>query len=259
MLSDAVDDSTLKKTTAAQSKPVVQTTPNATQTAAVVATPQVAATIPVAVSTPAVTSNTNTAITPPAGQKGIIKSTQHSDDSGTDVTFVDFTNDVNDTIRIFIPAVQTANSDNTLGQQNATPVSANSGTISTNATPESGSANNPFYKSSTPANNVLPANVATRQDCAKMATDADLDKVRKKMIKETEASEMVIAAKRSLDGKCVTTAQIKTMGSLFTSDEARYNFYEAMYNFTYDYGNYPSLETELIDAYYKKRFNSLLR
>ncbi len=98
-----------------------------------------------------------------------------------------------------------------------------------------------------------------KNDCVRMATELDLEKIKKKMVVESDATEMILDAKKILKGKCVTTAEVKNLGGLFLSDDGRYNFYEAMYRYTFDYGNYSSLESQLIDTYYKRRFEAMLR
>ena len=65
--------------------------------------------------------------------------------------------------------------------------------------------------------------------------------------------------KKSLKNKCITTAQVKDLGNLFLNDDNRYGFYEAVYPFVYDFGNFTSLQNTLIDPYYKSRFKTLLR
>jgi hypothetical protein len=70
---------------------------------------------------------------------------------------------------------------------------------------------------------------------------------------------MIQYALKYLSQKCITTEQVKELGRLFSSDDGRYNLYDALYTHTYDYGNYSSLASQIIDPYYKKRFAALLR
>ncbi|WP_153797294.1 DUF4476 domain-containing protein [Foetidibacter luteolus] len=96
-------------------------------------------------------------------------------------------------------------------------------------------------------------------DCKKMATDEDLEKWKKKMVSASSDDEMVKVARKLMSGKCVSTSQVKALSGLFLSDEGRYHFFDAAYPFTYDFGQYATLESQLIDSYYKKRFKAILR
>jgi hypothetical protein len=96
-------------------------------------------------------------------------------------------------------------------------------------------------------------------ECKKMATDEDLSKWKKKMISADGDKGMLQVIKKAMSGKCVTTDQVKELGGLFLSDEGRYNFFDEAYLYTYDFGKYPSLENQLFDSYYKKRFKAILK
>lgn len=96
-------------------------------------------------------------------------------------------------------------------------------------------------------------------NCSGMATDNDLAKLRKRMVGAGDDDKMIEVARKAFKSKCYTTEQIKNLGMLFYTDENRYKFYDAGYPFVYDVNNYASLETMLIDDYYKKRFRAMLR
>ncbi|MEP6513197.1 MAG: DUF4476 domain-containing protein [Parafilimonas sp.] len=140
------------------------------------------------------------------------------------------------------------------------------------------SANNPFY---TPADTNVQTNVnannnnntisnnqlvvtpqatnAVKEDCRSMLSDNDLDKIKRKMFIQDNNNEMIQTAVKYLNNKCLTTDQVKTLGNLFSSDDGRYNLYDALYNNVYDYGNYSLLKSQILDPYYKKRFEVMLR
>jgi hypothetical protein len=92
-----------------------------------------------------------------------------------------------------------------------------------------------------------------------MFADNDLDKLRKKMVASGNDDKMIQTAKKYFEGKCLTTAQVKSLGALFLTDDARYNFFDAAYKKVYDISAFSSLESQLIDPYYKKRFRAMLR
>ena len=96
-------------------------------------------------------------------------------------------------------------------------------------------------------------------NCAGMANDNDLARLRKRMVGAGDDDKMIEVARKAFKSKCYTTEQIKNLGMLFYTDENRYKFYDAGYPFVYDVTNYPSLESMLIDDYYKKRFRAMLR
>jgi hypothetical protein len=132
---------------------------------------------------------------------------------------------------------------------------------------------NPFYKPEQNNNNTTPnsasnaanqtATVSTssvvKEDCAKMISDDDFDKLKRKMFVQNNVDKMIQYAIKFMNEKCITTDQVKLLGDLFSSDDGRYNLFDAMYKYVYDYGNYPALATQILDPYYKKRFAAMLR
>jgi hypothetical protein len=268
MLGDVVNDSTLNKS-------IQKSTPSNASVAANTVSPTIVQ--PVANNSPVVEHmltpnvqpviNTETTVQNlvPAGvSKGMIKARQQSDETGTSVTFVN-ADDKNDTVNIFIPAVETsAVTNNNIIATPQNTLAANAPVPSTTQN-NSAETKNPFYTSSNNAANTTASNntiasapQVTNASCSQMADENDLYKLRKKMISQTDANAMIMIAKKQLNGKCVSTDQVKNMGILFLSDESRYDFYEAMYKFTYDPANYNTLQSQLIDDYYKRRFQSLL-
>lgn len=104
-----------------------------------------------------------------------------------------------------------------------------------------------------------PSLTGFKQDCKKMFSDNDLDKVKKKMVSSSNDDKMIQTAKKYFEDKCLTTEQVKSLGALFLTDDARYNFFDAVYKNVYDYSSFASLENQLIDPYYKKRFRAMLK
>lgn len=219
-------------------------------------------------------------------------------DTGINMLFVDKTLTGSDTVNIFIP-VETAAANQAIPQQNNSVQNADTVTQQINLPADTAVINNtnnaidttahetgnPFYKpdennTAANANNnagVLNANnnnsaasnqsstinsnssSAVRQDCAKMITDDELNKLKRKMFSHSDDKEMIAYAVKYLNNKCITTDQVKSLGRLFSSDDGRYNLFDALYALTYDYGNYASLSSQIIDPYYKKRFQAMLR
>jgi len=100
---------------------------------------------------------------------------------------------------------------------------------------------------------------AVKQDCKKMLSDNDADKLKHKIYLEMDDSKVLALTEKALNGKCVSTAQVKEMASLFLSDAARYNFFRTVYPYVYDYGNFGTLENFMIDRKYKGMFHDLLK
>jgi hypothetical protein len=81
----------------------------------------------------------------------------------------------------------------------------------------------------------------------------------KKKIAGNSADKMIQTAKKYFQNKCLTTEQVKILGALFASDDARYSFFDVAYPNVYDMSTFSSLENQLIDPYYKKRFRAMLK
>lgn len=95
--------------------------------------------------------------------------------------------------------------------------------------------------------------------CSNMANEKVIAKLKKKIVFETDANEMIQTVKKGLKGKCISTDDVKELGRLFITDESRYNFFDAVYPYVYDYGSFSSLENQLFDNYYRTRFKAMLR
>ena len=92
-----------------------------------------------------------------------------------------------------------------------------------------------------------------------MLEDKDLEKLKKKMVSSNTDDKMIQTAKKYIEDKCVTTDQVKSLGLLFLTDDGRYNFFDALYKNVYDISAFSSLQSQLIDPYYKKRFQAMLK
>ena len=92
-----------------------------------------------------------------------------------------------------------------------------------------------------------------------MFSVADLDKLRKKLFSTSGDDKMIATSLKYFQNKCVTADQLKTLSDSFLSDEARYNFFSTSLPYVYDLSAFASLENQLIDPYFKKRFMALLK
>lgn len=101
--------------------------------------------------------------------------------------------------------------------------------------------------------------VLINSDCVNFATDYDVDKLRIKILAETNLDGRLAAAKKVLRTRCFTTKQFKALSELFMNDEERFRFFEAGYPYSADTGNFKQLVELLTDQNYIARFRSLVR
>lgn len=109
---------------------------------------------------------------------------------------------------------------------------------------------------------VLPQIVTSssvNSDCKSFATDKDFLLIRKKMAAETTDDAMIDAAKKIMRNTCFSTGQIKNLSYLFLTDEGKYRFFDAAYQFTSDSNLYYVLESQLKDSYYINRFKAMVQ
>ena len=106
----------------------------------------------------------------------------------------------------------------------------------------------------------LPVEKAVvKNNCNEIAVESDFFKLRKILAGEESEDNMTTAAKKYFKTKCFSTAQIKNLGTLFLTEEGKYNFFDAAYKFVSDPAIFVSLQEELKDPYYNSRFKAMLR
>jgi len=98
----------------------------------------------------------------------------------------------------------------------------------------------------------------TKKACTDIATENDFLKLRKKMAAEINDDGMVDEARKYFKTKCFTVSQVKNIGSLFLNDAGKYKFFDAAYPYVFDVENFASLQAEMKDDYYIKRFRAML-
>ena len=121
--------------------------------------------------------------------------------------------------------------------------------------------NNP---AATAADSVKSAKSSTaplflNSDCKETALDTDIDKLRIKMLLLTSDEEKIGLARRLFRQKCFLTVQVKALSELFKTDEGKYKWFDAVYAFVADSGNFSKLSELLKDEYYLNRFKAMLR
>jgi len=96
-----------------------------------------------------------------------------------------------------------------------------------------------------------------RTDCKSMATQKDVDGLRKKMAAMTDEDAQVALALKAFKGKCHTTAQVRDICFVFVRNEGKYKLMDAAYPHVYDPGHFMELEPLLTDPYFIHRFHAL--
>lgn len=100
-------------------------------------------------------------------------------------------------------------------------------------------------------------NSPVKSECKSVASNNDFFKLRKNMASENTDEGMVSEAKKFFKSKCFTIEQIKNLSALFLTSAGKYQFFDAAYLHVSDQENFSSLQSEIKDDYYLKRFRAL--
>jgi hypothetical protein len=118
-----------------------------------------------------------------------------------------------------------------------------------------------------------PISVNTKNNnCKVVATENDFLKLRKKMagenndflglrkkiVGEKNDDDRIAEAKKVFKTKCFSTLQIKNLSTLFLTDESKYKFFDAAYQYVSDLENFSTLQSELKEEYYINRFKAMI-
>lgn len=98
-----------------------------------------------------------------------------------------------------------------------------------------------------------------KNECKNVAGESDFLKLRRKMAAANSDDGMIAEARKYYKNKCFTTQQLRDLSSLFLSPAGKYNFFDASYGSVSDPAAFASLESEIRDPYYVKRFQAMLR
>lgn len=101
--------------------------------------------------------------------------------------------------------------------------------------------------------------VMINSDCIKLATDNDVDKMRVKMMAESDLQKKLTVANKYFKTMCLYAKQIKGLSELFLNDEGKYKFLELAYPFAADTANFKQLYDLLSDEVYVTKFKKLVR
>ncbi|MEC5147181.1 DUF4476 domain-containing protein [Chitinophaga sp. 212800010-3] len=95
-------------------------------------------------------------------------------------------------------------------------------------------------------------------DCSNIMDEGTFRKVLRKFVAARTDNSMIDVFQKQTRNYCLETSQVKTLVQLLTGDDTRYRLLDAAYSKTYDSEKYSSLESLLIDDYYKGRFKAML-
>jgi hypothetical protein len=101
--------------------------------------------------------------------------------------------------------------------------------------------------------------VMINSDCARFATDNDVDKLRVKMLAENDIAKKVAIANKVFKTMCLSAKQMKALSELFSNDETKYSFLSMAYPFAADTENFKQLYELFTAESYQTRFKTLVR
>jgi hypothetical protein len=120
-----------------------------------------------------------------------------------------------------------------------------------------------------PADNARPSNQVDTQhrqvkgaiayvnsDCHNFANDLDVDKLRAKMLEAVKDDDRITVARKAFKVKCFYTHYIRALSEVFTTDAAKYRFFEAAWPFAAD-AHFYELSNLLADPVYAGKFRTL--
>lgn len=97
-----------------------------------------------------------------------------------------------------------------------------------------------------------------QNQCKTTASDNDFFRLRKNMAAKESDEAMVEEAKKQFKSKCFSTEQIKNLSPLFLTSAGKYLFFDAAYMHVSDRDQFTTLQTQIKDEYYVKRFKALI-
>lgn len=101
--------------------------------------------------------------------------------------------------------------------------------------------------------------VMINSDCVKLATDNDVDKMRVKMMAESDLQKRFTIVNKYFKSMCLYARQIKGLSELFPGDESKYKFLEMAYPFAADTASFKQLYELLTGEEYVTKFKKLVR
>jgi hypothetical protein len=222
----------------------------------------------------------------PASDQDVTKVSESKVDDGLHLTYVEGDGKKGDTINVIIPSDKSLsntenNNSNTAGNNSSSETSSNSSSLTEASNGNDNTATKPVATEGPAKDNLkfldvnmdkskkdvrqetaAPENNApaiTNSKCKNIATDDDYARLRRKMAMETTDEKMINVARKVYRNKCFTTRQLKSLSTLFLSDQGRFDFLNASYNSVSDVSEYATLQSEFIDPAFVDRFKAMLK
>jgi len=107
------------------------------------------------------------------------------------------------------------------------------------------------------ANNPDAKKLLQKNTCKAFAAEKDFLRLRKNMASKTNDEAMIDEAKKYFRYGCFSTIQIKNLSVLFLTSSGKYQFFDAAHRHISDLDQFSTLQSELKDEYYLKRFKAL--
>jgi hypothetical protein len=189
---------------------------------------------------------------------------ESSTTEGFGVVYFDKQDEKMDTIRILIPpskvrldeGAQTASLSDIEKNTTSTPTEARQ--LEVKAAEEKPEVKQPVREEKEAVASETSIAPAIASSCKDMASDKDFMKLRKKMASRNTDEEMIEDARKVYRSKCFSVEQLRYLSSLFLTSAAKYQFFDASYNYVSDKQNFASLKGEIRDEYYLNRFKALV-
>jgi hypothetical protein len=167
---------------------------------------------------------------------GVVKLNYDINNEGVNISYLDIANGNTDTVKLLLPVdpkVKDAKFTN-IPLPNTDPAHDSVATV----------------KKKAPKKNTA---------CKSSASYSDFIALRKLMAVQENYDSMVEVARKKFRIHCYTTEQVKNLSTMFLQDEGKYKFYVAAYPFVSDINNFPSLENQLTDKAFIRKFKTLVR
>jgi hypothetical protein len=93
-------------------------------------------------------------------------------------------------------------------------------------------------------------------DCHNFATDYDVDKLRVRMLESAQDDDRIAIARKVFKTRCFSTRQLRALSEVFTTDAAKFHFFEVAYPFAAD-DHFRDLAPLLADPAYNSKFKGM--
>jgi len=191
----------------------------------------------------------------------IVRRSESSTTEGFGVVFLDKTESRTDTIRILIPPSKTRIDADAQTASLSEIEKRNVGSVTESAPvkPEkSSNVDSSSFLISREEVNTKTSVVSNTANCKENASEKDFMKLRKNMAAKENDEAMIEEAKKVFRNRCFSVEQLRYLSTLFLTSAAKYQFFDASYNYVSDRSNFNSLQAEIKDEYYLKRFKALV-